>query len=329
MPDRKRLRLLDDVPAMIRRTDAANACDFCNAAWLDFTGRSLEDELGRGWIESLHPEDRDGCLAAYEKGFEAGRNVSTTYRLRRRDGAYRQVLDRGRLRFGPRGRALGYLACCMDVTEMQDAQERLQQALGDRNALLREVQHRLRNNLQLVASLLALQADATGTAEARAELDEAAARVRSIALAQERPQHSGAATEIDFTAYLRALVDSVASMTEPETVRFEFAGDAVSLPLDRAIPAGLATNELLMNALKHAFPEANGTVRVELRGGPDGVVVTVADDGIGLPDHIDIDRPRSLGLRLLKRLASQARASLEVERRGGTRFRLVLGSGWR
>jgi PAS domain S-box-containing protein len=329
MPDRKRLRLLDDVPALVRRMDAANACDFCNQAWLDFTGRSLEQELGRGWTEGIHPDDRDRCLAAYQTGVEAGRHVSTRYRLRRRDGRYRHVLERGRPRLDPDGRAAGFLVCCIDVTDMQEAQDRLQRALDEKNALLREVQHRLRNNLQLVASLLALQADATATPEARTELDEAAARVRSIALAQERPQHSGAATEIDFTAYLRALVDSVGSMAEPDTVRFEFAGEPVRLPLDRAIPAGLATNELLTNALEHAFPQADGTVRVELHRDGDAVVVTVADNGIGLPDEIDINRPRSLGMRLLKRLATQARASLEVERHRGTRFRLVLGPGWR
>lgn len=337
MPDNPRggehqFRLLaDNAPVLIWRADTSKGCIFFNKPWLDFTGRSMEQELGYGWAEGVHPEDLERCVATYDSAFDARQEFSMTYRLRRHDGAYRWLLDNGRPYFDAEGRFAGYFGSCVDVTEMKEAEEQVRRALEEKELLLREVQHRVRNNMQLISSLLALQTDEVQDPTAKAKLEEAGSRVRSIALAQERLHEAGSFTKIDFADYLRALVDGTAALGGREDVSFEVSADPVALPLDRAVPLGLVLNELLNNAVRHAFPGgAGGRVRVEARRDGDGTVtVTVADDGIGLPETVNLDRPRSLGFRLVKRLTTQARATLEVERRGGTRFRIVLPPAWR
>src|SRR5919199_198544 len=125
--DRFRL-LADNAPVMIWQSDTSMACDYFNKPWLDFTGRRLEEELGFGWTASVHPEDMERCLATYTSAFEARREFCMDYRLRRRDGEWRWVLDRGRP-YAVDGAFAGYLGACIDITEMKLALDERRHAL--------------------------------------------------------------------------------------------------------------------------------------------------------------------------------------------------------
>ena len=142
--------LVDNAPIMIWRSDTTGACDWFNRPWLEFTGRALEEELGYGWAERVHPEDFDRSLAIYKEAFAARRDFQMAYRLRRHDGAWRWVQDHGRP-YRRHGQFAGYFGSCTDVTEMK-------QALEERETLMQELQHRVRNNAQATASFLGLQA---------------------------------------------------------------------------------------------------------------------------------------------------------------------------
>jgi two-component sensor histidine kinase len=200
----------------------------------------------------------------------------------------------------------------------------MKRALDDKDVLLREVHHRVRNNMQLITSLLEVQASACTTPEAKEKLLETSGRVRSIALAQEQLHGAQSVSGFDLGTYLRHLVGSAGGPDGPVAVTV--AVDPIPFPLDRAVPTGLIVNELLSNALKHGFPGGRaGTVAVEARRDADGTVtIAVADDGVGLPSAELVDQPRTLGFRLIKRLGTQAGAQIAVSCDGGTRYEVIL-----
>jgi two-component system sensor kinase FixL len=126
--ERRFREMADSSPVMIWMTDSEKLCTYCNRGWLDFTGRSLEQELGNGWAEGIHPDDFSYVLNAYISSFEKRIPFEAEYRLRRHDGEYRWVLDRGGPRHGPNGQFLGYIGSVLDITERKQTQEALQRS---------------------------------------------------------------------------------------------------------------------------------------------------------------------------------------------------------
>jgi two-component sensor histidine kinase/sensor domain CHASE-containing protein len=218
------------------------------------------------------------------------------------------------------------LALVRDVTAQRRAEEAQRKEI-----LLKEIHHRVKNNLQVISSLLDLQARAARDEETRRLLSESQGRVRSMALIHERLYGSGS-DALNFAEYARDLVASLrhswAGSSDRVAVSVDF--EDATLDLDVAVPCGLVINEWLTNALKHAFPgDRPGSVHVSLRRRPEGLLaLSVVDDGVGLPPEVDPDSPGSLGLRIVKILATQIRGVLETVRGPadgrGTSFSLVF-----
>jgi two-component sensor histidine kinase/sensor domain CHASE-containing protein len=213
-----------------------------------------------------------------------------------------------------------------DVTERKQAEE-----LAKKELLLREIHHRVKNNLQVVSSLLYLQSQQVGDPRLAEILEENRHRIRSIALIHEKLYQSSGSGEVRFAAYLRDLTNNllIAYGASVSRVRLELEVDeGEALDLDTSILLGLLITELVSNALKHAFPQgAGGLIRIALeRAGQEGLRLEVADDGVGLPVECDPAAPRSMGLLLVQLFAKQLEADLEVQREGGTRFLLRLRS---
>ena len=206
------------------------------------------------------------------------------------------------------------------MTERKRSEE-----LAKKELLLREIHHRVKNNLQVVSSLLYLQSQQVGDPRLAAILEENRHRIRSIALIHEKLYQSKDPGEVRFAAYLRDLLNHllIAYGASASAVRPELAVDeGEAFGLDTAILLGLLVSELVSNALKHAFPRGTGgVIRIALeRIGADGLRLEVGDDGVGLPPECDPATSRSMGLMLVQLFAKQLEAVLEVERGGGTRF---------
>jgi predicted ATPase/two-component sensor histidine kinase len=195
-------------------------------------------------------------------------------------------------------------------------------ALGEKEALLKEVHHRVKNNLQLITSLLNLQAARVADPAVAELFADSRNRVRSMALVHENLYRAGNLSRIPMARHLRSLCTHLNSAygSLAQNVQLSVNVEDMHLEMDRAVPCGLIVNELVSNALKHAFPEGRtGSINVELR--PDGegrAVLVVADDGVGLPAELDIARSDSLGLRLVGDLAEQLHGSVAITRHGGT-----------
>lgn len=215
------------------------------------------------------------------------------------------------------------------TSQIEDANRRLEGALADKEILIKEVQHRVKNNLQVICSLLRLQA-ARLDEPSRLAFDESLRRIQSMSLVHELLYRSAEPARIDVADCLRQLCDSLARASGPTPVRVTVEAEEWILDVDRAMPLALITSELVSNALRHAFPDGGaGNVAVDLRPGPEGMRLEVRDDGVGLPADLPAPptagkRRGGLGLMLVQSLAKQAHADLRIERGAGTRFILIV-----
>ena len=223
------------------------------------------------------------------------------------------------------------------LAETRDHKEHksaLELSLREKESLLKEIHHRVKNNLQIVSSLLRLQSGRIDHPAAKAALVDMQNRVRSMALVHEHLYGSKNLAQVDMDAYIRSLCPKLvrALMTNPKVIELQLNLSPVLLEIDQAIPCGLLVNELLTNALKHAFPDGRtGEVRVELQPVDGGrqIRLLVADNGIGLPANLDVKRLSSLGLELVSDLTGQLQGRLEIGPGPGAAFEVVFEPGQR
>ena len=205
---------------------------------------------------------------------------------------------------------------------LQEANEEVSESLKEKETLLREVHHRVKNNMQVISSLLNLQKAYLHDPRDAEIFSDSQNRVRSMALVHEKLYQSENLSEIDFFSYLTELAFWIKGTAGRDDVELRVEGDEVRIPLDKAVPCALLVNELISNAFKHAFPSGRaGRVAVLLRSEADKMVrVEISDDGIGLPRDFSMEALNSLGFPLVKALAEQISATLERLPGAGTGF---------
>ncbi|MGF7177919.1 sensor histidine kinase [Azospirillum doebereinerae] len=220
------------------------------------------------------------------------------------------------------------------TTQLENANARLEGALTDKEVLLKEVQHRVKNNLQVICSLLRLQA-ARIDDRARRGFDESLRRIQTMSLLHELLHRSNEPAHLNFADALRQMCDGLVRSDNPTAARLEVEAQDWIVDADRATPLAIATSELVSNALLHAYPGGHpGTVRVILEAVDTNMRLIVRDDGVGLPPEMPGQSKRGasssggassgLGLALVQALSHQAGAALAIEREGGTVFTMTL-----
>jgi two-component sensor histidine kinase len=216
----------------------------------------------------------------------------------------------------------------MAEKELLASDQKLRQSLAEKEALLKEIHHRVKNNLQIVSSLLYLQEDAMEDPKGVEILRESQNRVKSMALIHEQLYGTADLAKIDFGRYVHSLTANLfdAYGIDPACLRLDIKADDISLGVDMAVPCGLIVNELVSNAIKHAFPQTTGgTIEIVIRILKAGQMeIVVADDGIGLVATPDATDTHSLGLRLIDTLTTQLDGTLTVGTEKGTRFSIIM-----
>jgi len=216
--------------------------------------------------------------------------------------------------------------------QLQDAEQRTQESLREKEMLLKEIHHRVKNNLQIVSSLLYLQAELVDDERARHLLEESQNRVKSLAMIHEQLYQSPDLARVDFTRYVRNLASYLfdAHMIDPEEINLVVNVANVALEVDVAMPCSLIINELLSNALKHAFPGGTAVggrrpeIRIVLHPVDGHCRLVVSDNGVGLPADMEQCSTASLGLQIVDVLTRQLKGTLEVERQEGTAFKITF-----
>ncbi len=216
----------------------------------------------------------------------------------------------------------------VELTERERAEARIRSSLAEKDVLLQEVHHRVKNNLQIVSSLLELQSSQLQDTAAKAMLKDSRYRVRSMALVHERLYQTENLADIALSEYVEQLCADLRTsyLAHSKGVEIEVEVADVSLDVDRAIPCGLIINELVSNAFKYAFPGGNeGTISVHLeRVGDGNLELTVSDDGSGIPPDFDLEQPSTLGLQLVSALVVQLKGTIDLDRSTGTRITIVF-----
>ncbi|MCP4664164.1 MAG: PAS domain-containing protein [bacterium] len=229
--------------------------------------------------------------------------------------------------FDDSGRVVQVIETSRDITERKRTEKKLKASLAEKEVLLREIHHRVKNNMQVVISLLRLQSRAISDPQARAAFLESQDRIKAMALVHETLYRSESLSAVSCRGYVEKLVREIARSHRGGSATLSAEISDVTVHIDQAVPLGLIVNELVSNAIEHAFPGYGpGEVKVTFRAaGEHELRLDVSDDGVGLPEEIDFETTDSLGLRLVARLArDQLGGRLEISSDDGTRFSVIF-----
>ena len=263
-----RFRMMaDTAPVMVWMAGPDTHIIFVNKRWLEFTGRTLQEEIGDNWFTGIHPAELERCRQSYLEAFSSEQPFFLEYRLRRHDGEYRWIMDTGVPLFDEDGRFGGYIGTCMDLTERKDMEDQLRRMLKEKESLLREVHHRVKNNLQVISSLLNLQSASIKDPVVNQLFRECQVRISSIALLHETLHRSNDLSRIKMGDYIRTLTGHLFRSygVDPTVIMLELNVDDIDFDIDTGLTCGLIIDELVSNCLKHAFiDDSGGKVHIDL-----------------------------------------------------------------
>ncbi len=298
-------------------TDLQDTILFVNDAFLRTYGYTEQEELAGKNIAVVRgtQASTDGDAGIREKTIAGGWNGELINR--RKDGSLFPVELWSSVVKGEDGAPVALVGVARDITERRRAEELIRSSLHEKEVLLREIHHRVKNNLQIVSSLLSLQSEYIVEPEMLRFFRESQNRVKSMALVHEKLYRSTNLASVDFDGYLRELAMQLvrASAADAGKVEVRLETHPVALPIDKAIPCGIIVNELVTNALKYAFPGGAGVLYVGCdTDGDQEVRLLIGDNGVGLPADLDITHVETLGLTLVQMLCEQLQARLVVRR---------------
>jgi len=294
-----------------------------NDNFLDFFGLNHDDIAGESLPSPYLPEISTGGVVSVLKEVLRGTQMTRDVALEKKGSLHYfsvkflpTVFDDGKP---------GATVVMEDVTDVRNAEMDLKAALRDRDLLLNEIHMRVRNNLQLISSIINLQATEISDKKARTLVRETQQRIESLALVHQTLQDSPDHAHIRVQEYLESAVSEISAFLEVDggRIRVIVHSDEAIMGLDSGIAFGLVVNELLSNALIHAFPEGRrGTVSIRVQRAEDNEIsLVVRDDGIGLPAGFDLASTDSLGLTLVRALVEeQLRGTISLDSNGGTEF---------
>lgn len=298
-----------------------------SAEWKKQIGYELNeitDNLNE-WESRIHPEDFQKVTDLIQQFLaENLAKFQAEFRFRHKNGSYRWILAKGSALKDNNGTPLRLIGSHLDITERVLAERKIKESLREKEVLLGEIHHRVKNNLAAIISLLNLQANQSSDPQIVTALNESSDRVKAMALIHETIYRSEDFAQVKLEDYISTLANRLLFAMKEKGARIQIKLNIgiVHLDLDQAIPFGLILNELLTNAFKYAFPEDKGLIEVTIRDlGPDCLELIVQDNGIGLPDNFEISQLESLGLKLVSNLVeNQLEGAWNCETKDGAFF---------
>ncbi|MBM3213257.1 PAS domain S-box protein, partial [Candidatus Poribacteria bacterium] len=277
----------------------------------------------------VYPDDKEEVLLK-RSSIQRDKSVgSIEYRITRRDNIVRWVEERISFEKDNQGNVNSINGVIYDITDRKLAAEQIKASLEEKEILLREIHHRVKNNLQIICSLLYLQSRNIINKEAIELFDDARNRIISMSLVHERLYQSHNLSKLTFSDYIKNLTSSLFRTygITPDFISLKLDLEDISLNIDKAIPCGLILNELITNSIKYGFKNGNGgkenkgEIAISFHSnGNNQINLIISDNGSGIPENVDFRNTKSLGLQLVNRLVEQLDGTIALDRNDGTKF---------
>ena len=303
---------------VIMELDSEGKFTYVSPQIFDVFGYTPEESLGLTAFDFVHPDDIGKCLEAMAAKDEV---VNLKYRSRHKDGHYVYVSTTGKCIPDGRG-GEKIISVARDITERKRAEEQIKASLKEKEVMLKEIHHRVKNNLQVISSLLSIQSRQVKDKEALELFEDSQTRIMSMSLIHEKLYLSEDMARIDFADYIRTLTGNLFHTFSVYNVKLNVDVKDVFLDVNTGIPCGLIINELVSNSLKHAFhDDRKGEIQVGLYKQKDGEFsLNVRDNGSGFPADRDFRNTESVGMQIVMALVEQLEGRIELDRGEGTSF---------
>jgi PAS domain S-box-containing protein len=310
-------------PNSVILTDTKGTIEYVNPAFEQLTGYSSEEALGKNPMKLLHSKENESVFNEIYACISSGMPWKGEFHNRKKSGEeYWASVQIGAIK-DAEGRILSSVAVEQDITEAKRQEERIKQSLKDKEIMLKEIHHRVKNNLQIVSSLLKMQSENHSNEETIEALKVSRSRIVSMALVHENLYKTPDLSRIDMKNYIDKLSMNIFAAFGVRNNKISFHSEVndVKLGLETAIPLGLMMNEIITNSLKHAFPSCdNGEINVRLEKDNDSYRLSVKDTGIGIPKDFLTKTNGTLGKQLIKTLCSQLDGEMHINNGRGTEF---------
>jgi PAS domain S-box-containing protein len=328
--DERYQNLAKIAPVGIFRTDKNGATTYVNPMWCQISGLSEAKAMGDGWLGAVNPDDKESLRKGWQETIRLQKPSFADYRFLRPDGTIAWVMGQASPERNSENQIVGYVGTITDITERKRAEDVIRASLLEKEILIKEVHHRVKNNLMTIIGLIKMQETKANNEMFNPLLQELEGRVRSIALVHESLHKSEDLTRVDLQNYIETMSAHIRAQFGAERdIRFRVQTVGADVDLDIAVSCGLILNELITNAYKHAFPgnkpragESYCEINVAMEQAGGEFTLTVADNGAGIPGDLDWEKSETLGLRLIKMLSKQINGSIGLDCSTGTTFRL-------
>ena len=330
--------LISNLPGVAYKckNDPQWTMEFVSEGCFELTGYPVRDLLMNKKIaynDLIHEDDREYVWNEIQNALNEKKPFKFIYRLNTADLKEKFVWEQGRGVFSEYGELLALEGFITDITDSKEAEEKLKNSLKEKNILLQEIHHRVKNNMQIISSLLNLQSTYIDEKSALNVLKESQSRIRAMGMVHEKLYQSDNLAEINFADYIKSLINELYSSNyiNSKLIKLKIDAEDIFLDINAAITCGLIINELITNIIKHAFPDLvdnpewlsknnQGNIYIKFCKNKDKYTLVVSDDGIGLPLDINFKNTKTLGLQLVNALVDQLDGTIKVNRVNGTEF---------
>ncbi|WP_420263964.1 PAS domain S-box protein [Candidatus Magnetominusculus dajiuhuensis] len=296
------------------------------------SGYLSEEVIGEDWFDNFIPErDREKIRTVFRAAINDIQTRGNINPIVCKDGKEIIIEWYDKTLRNIDDEVIGLIAIGQDITARKEYETKLISSLREKEVLMQEIHHRVKNNLQVVSGLIGLQLSYVEDETYRAMFIESQSRIKSISLVHDKLYRSKGLAEIDLKEYILSLSNDLLSSlgVDKSSLMLTLDVETVLIGMDKAIPCGLIINELFTNILKHAFPDKIiGEINISVCSkNNDDIELTISDNGVGFPEDVDFRNSKSLGLHIVNILVKQLEGTIELDRTRGSKFRVIFNHG--